>query len=181
MLSTVYESPAALGIRICDVMDKECLEGCGVRGREGSGATILSDNKRADERPHFVHSLIRRCNSTGKRSGLGQTCTELQVHFFVLKKSSSAVASNPDHTLIKTNHRVPEELDGLMVLMEGENAVADKIQEDPSKGPCTMLFLEENIMETLYQLLSLDRSANLVRCVLKVAAAPHSSSWLLSS
>ncbi len=64
--------------------------------------------------------------------------------------------------------RVPEELDGLMVLMESENSIADKIQEDPSKGPCTMLFLEENILETLYQLLSLDRSANLIRCVLKV-------------
>eukprot|EP00961_Rhodomonas_salina_P151634 2041077-Rhodomonas_salina.1 len=38
--------------------------------------------------------------------------------------------------------RLPEELDSMMQLLEAENAFAQHMREDPSKGPCTMYFLE---------------------------------------
>mmetsp|Transcript_55925 Transcript_55925/g.131679 ORF Transcript_55925/g.131679 Transcript_55925/m.131679 type:complete len:686 (-) Transcript_55925:315-2372(-) len=72
-----------------------------------------------------------------------------------------------DYDKLALNYRLPEELDSMMQLLEAENAFAQHMREDPSKGPCTMYFLEDNVMEMLFQLMQLDHSVALQKCVIK--------------
>eukprot|EP00286_Rhodomonas_abbreviata_P021965 CAMPEP_0181309708 /NCGR_PEP_ID=MMETSP1101-20121128/12162_1 /TAXON_ID=46948 /ORGANISM="Rhodomonas abbreviata, Strain Caron Lab Isolate" /LENGTH=271 /DNA_ID=CAMNT_0023416219 /DNA_START=221 /DNA_END=1033 /DNA_ORIENTATION=- len=74
---------------------------------------------------------------------------------------------NTDWDKLALAYRLPEELDAMMQLLEAENASAHAIREDPLQGPCTMFFLEDNVMELMYQLMSLDHSVALQKCVIK--------------
>eukprot|EP00282_Hemiselmis_andersenii_P016395 CAMPEP_0114123072 /NCGR_PEP_ID=MMETSP0043_2-20121206/8029_1 /TAXON_ID=464988 /ORGANISM="Hemiselmis andersenii, Strain CCMP644" /LENGTH=333 /DNA_ID=CAMNT_0001215821 /DNA_START=223 /DNA_END=1220 /DNA_ORIENTATION=+ len=94
---------------------------------------------------------------------------QLKDHITYVRSFAEATQNDVkgDWDKLAQTYRVPEELDSALQLLEAENPMAALMREDPSKGPCTMYFLEESVMEMLYNLMSLEHSVMLQRWVVK--------------
>lgn len=94
---------------------------------------------------------------------------QLKDHVTYLRSFAEATQQDKgaDWDKLALTYRVPEELDSMLQLLEAENPNANAMREDPCKGPCTMFFLEECVMDMLYTLMGLEYSVNLQKWVIK--------------